>query len=822
MVRRSVYTSSLSAVCVVILAGCGGGGSDEENSPPTTAGATLNVNEDQSGIVTIAASDPDGDSLTVTVISGPTKGAVAAGAGFSFTYTPAANLNGTDQFSYRVTDSNGATATGVVNVFIAAQPDAPTAPDATLEIDEDTPGTVSITAADVDGETLTAIVSTPPTKGVVAVTGTNPFVFTFTPTANLNGGDAFSYRVTDASGLSVTAEVAVTIAPLPDAPAILVTNITTDEDTAAFGPLATDPDGDAVTITVVTPPAHGTLQVGNGQYNYAPDANYHGDDSFTVSASDGTLQSSAVIVPVLVVSVNDPVTAMDDGVSVDPIVPTTIDVAANDVDIDGDALAVEVLEQPPGGSVTVVGGSILFTPNAGAAGPTSFRYRAIDAGGATSDANVSVVIGSASQLFFTAGSGPQGPFVYRYDFLSAPEVLQTPLPAGATLARFTTSANGAWLVYVSRNSGMPVRDRLWLKNLDDPSAPVREISTDASYFTNYLSISPDGAIVVFNSRYATTADPATARDVDGVNDISNPTFTHDSQHLYYTVLLAGGGRIIKRADVPVGGILANHQQMTANYPVAQGLGYSFVLTPDETRIVSTGLLFVGGAVNSLKLHAFVTTADGSQDDAQLHPPFVHAVDGVSQPVVTADSRYAFYVNTINHLSAVSWTDLNAPGTTIDVGNSINQIVNPQVAGDRTGFFLYLDGPLQNWAWGEVDPTTIRGGFNPLAGSVPAPRALITAPDGSAVVFDGGAGIYAASAPQFASAAVLFTRTISGTTPTLLYAPDSTSVAAANANSGGLVMANPKAIGWISDVMGQIEGQPAGPVCMAYAGNGCAH
>jgi hypothetical protein len=359
---------------------------------------------------------------------------------------------------------------------------------------------------------------------------------------------------------------------------------------------------------------------------------------------------------------------------------------------------------------------------------------------------------------------------------------------------------------------------LWLKNLDDLSAPVREITTDSLFFTNYLAISPDGAIVVFNSRYATTADPATARDVDGVNTINNPTFTRDSQYLYYTVLLSGGGRIIKRADVPLSGVLTNYRPMTKDYDPAQGLGMSFVLTPDETRIVSTALIILGPPISSLKTLVYVTTADGSQDDAVLHPDFTNNVDYAYLPVITADSRYAFYANTINGQTNVSWTALNAPGTKVDVGNNPDGF-NTTVAGDRAVFFRYYSGATQPWAWAEVNPTAIRGNFNPVGSGVPAPRSLAAAPDGSAVVFDGGAGIYAARGSQFSTATLLFTRPVSAA-PTLLYAPESSSVAAAN--TSGLVMANPKAPGWVSDVLAQSEGQPGGPRCLAYVGGTCAY
>lgn len=59
----------------------------------------------------------------------------------------------------------------------------------------------------------------------------------------------------------------------------------------------TDADGDALTPVLVTGPAHGTLTLNaDGSFTYTPTTGYHGPDSFTYAASDGTLQSSPVVV----------------------------------------------------------------------------------------------------------------------------------------------------------------------------------------------------------------------------------------------------------------------------------------------------------------------------------------------------------------------------------------------------------------------------------------------------------------------------------------------------------------------------------------------
>jgi uncharacterized repeat protein (TIGR01451 family) len=64
--------------------------------------------------------DPDGTPLSVitTPVSPPTNGAVTLAANGAFTYTPAAGYSGFDQFTYRVRDSTGKTATALVRITV--------------------------------------------------------------------------------------------------------------------------------------------------------------------------------------------------------------------------------------------------------------------------------------------------------------------------------------------------------------------------------------------------------------------------------------------------------------------------------------------------------------------------------------------------------------------------------------------------------------------------------------------------------------------------------------------------------------------------------
>jgi PKD repeat protein len=81
-----------------------------------------------------------------------------------------------------------------------------------------------------------------------------------------------------------------------------------------------DPNGDALSAVLVTGPSHSAAFAlnANGSFSYTPAANYHGPDSFTYRASDGTLESALATVSLTVNPVNDgPVVSAGDDATID-------------------------------------------------------------------------------------------------------------------------------------------------------------------------------------------------------------------------------------------------------------------------------------------------------------------------------------------------------------------------------------------------------------------------------------------------------------------------------------------------------------------------
>src|SRR5439155_8141632 len=103
-----------------------------------------------------------------------------------------------------------------------------------------------------------------------------------------------------------------------------------------------DVDGDALSATLVSGPAHGTLSLNaNGSFTYTPNSNYNGADSFTYMVSDGSLNSNVATVSLTVTAVNDAPTAANDAYALAEDQSLTIaasSILANDSDVDGDSL----------------------------------------------------------------------------------------------------------------------------------------------------------------------------------------------------------------------------------------------------------------------------------------------------------------------------------------------------------------------------------------------------------------------------------------------------------------------------------------------------
>ncbi len=137
--------------------------------------------------------------------------------------------------------------------------------------------------------------------------GTDVLTLTFQP--DQHGTAQITVTATDSTGLSVSDIFVVTVTSVNDAPVASNDPFTTNEDTSISGNVLTndsDIDGDSLQANLVSGTSNGTLTLNaDGSFQYTPNANFHGSDSFTYQVNDGNANSNIATATIAVLPVND-------------------------------------------------------------------------------------------------------------------------------------------------------------------------------------------------------------------------------------------------------------------------------------------------------------------------------------------------------------------------------------------------------------------------------------------------------------------------------------------------------------------------------------
>lgn len=236
---------------------------------------------------------------------------------------------------------------------------------------------------------------------------------TATVTAAGVGVPPVKVSVTSAAGGSAELEVS-TMVGQPDFPATPIAGndaFTLNEDSGllSMNVLVNDTFGGVVitsgaTITITTPPGLGTAVINTttGAIDYTPNLNANGNDLliYKVSVDGGTTYSPPAFVSITLNGVNDAPVAVDDVANGVGGLGISINLLANDTDVDGqaDLVGATILTAPAGVAYTLVGGNLSFTAPAGT---HTFTYQARDLAGALSNvATVTVTLSGGETLAF--------------------------------------------------------------------------------------------------------------------------------------------------------------------------------------------------------------------------------------------------------------------------------------------------------------------------------------------------------------------------------------------------------------------------------------
>ena len=363
------------------------------NRPPAAADDTATIAEDTATDLDVLGNDtdPDGDVLTLDSATQPASGAVQL-VGGKVRYTPVADFNGEDAFTYKVRDPAGLTSAATVRITVTPVNDPPSATSQSITTAEDTATDVTLSGADPDGDPLTYRVVSGPAHGSLSGTGSNR---AYTPAADYAGTDAFTFTASDGQVESAPVTVSISVSPVNDVPLAISKSVATPEDSAlAIAVSGSDADGDSLAYAIVTGPAHGALLGAPPNVTYQPAPNYFGSDSFTFQVSDGQATSAAATVSITVLPVNDAPRASADFASTTKNLPVTIGVLLNDSDPDGDVLRVTGAVNSSHGTVVVnADGTLRYTPKKSFTGTDRFTYTVSDGRGGSASATVTVSVG---------------------------------------------------------------------------------------------------------------------------------------------------------------------------------------------------------------------------------------------------------------------------------------------------------------------------------------------------------------------------------------------------------------------------------------------
>jgi len=277
-----------------------------------------------------------------------------------------------------------------------------------VDVNEDAPNTVVSLASvfgDTDpGDALTLSLRGNTNAAVVTagLAGTN---LTLSYLPNQNGQADITVRATDLAGAWVEHTFTVAVAPVNEDPIAhddlkdaLENRVLTFPATDL---LANDEDIDnaglAVTSVTATANTHGTVELLDGTVTYTPTADYFGPADFTYIVTDGDGGSDGATVNLTVADVNEIPQAEDDEKAMDEggtLVFPAADLLANDTDPDSLVLTVTAVTPNANthGQVSLVDGTITYTPESNHFGLAGFDYTVSDDGGQTGSATVNVTI----------------------------------------------------------------------------------------------------------------------------------------------------------------------------------------------------------------------------------------------------------------------------------------------------------------------------------------------------------------------------------------------------------------------------------------------
>ncbi len=407
------------------------------NDPPTAAADTFTIEGDSSGnLLDVLENDSAGpnetEALSITAVSAPNNGGTVTRTNnnTALLYSPAAGFDGTETFTYTVTDGQfTSTATVTITVEPGVRPFARRDTATIAEVSAGETGSVSIDVLANDlvnpgtGVAALLVSFAQPANGTVTLddNGTpadaSDDELVYVPDFEFNGTDTFTYVMNDtaATGENSTGTVTVTVTDVNDAPTAANDTATGTEDQpvtiAITTLLANDSPGlgetNTQTLSITSVSSNdGDVVISGTNVVFTPDDDLNGPLTFSYVATDSgsPALTATAVVTVTLTAQNDPPVTVADNVSTNedtPLVFAASTLAANDspgpetaTDEDSQTLTVTAVAKPAAtlGTVSLAGGNITYSPAEDFNGTEIFTYTVQDSAGATATGTVTVTV----------------------------------------------------------------------------------------------------------------------------------------------------------------------------------------------------------------------------------------------------------------------------------------------------------------------------------------------------------------------------------------------------------------------------------------------
>jgi hypothetical protein len=499
---------------------------------------------------------------------------------------------------------------------------------------------ITLTANDPQGYPLTYTVVTQPAHGTLSGTVPN---LTYTPAANYYGPDSFTFTASNGVTNSSPATVALTIKQVIYSPVAFAQSLTNLENaTLPLTLTASDPQGYALTYTVLTSPAHGVLSGTAPNLTYTPAVNYYGSDAFTFQVNNGYSNSAVATISIY----NQPVDYV-------PVVVAggnqTIILPTNTV-----TLAGAVTYAPYPNTVDTVLWSLVSGPGA-------------------------VVFGSASSLSTTATFGTNGVYHLRLvasdSFLSGSSDLYVTVdapPVVSAVSSINTFPGTITLQGTASDDGLPTGGTLTvLWSL--VSGPGTVVFSDASATNSTATFSTNGIYVL-----RLTADDGIATNHVEVTVIENlPPVVNAGGSILTNGLLAVLLGSASDDDLPGGQLTTSWSQVSGPGTVvfAQATATNTAVTASQSGVYVFALTASDGAATNtsevtVTFNLPPVVNAGPAQKVNFGAPFTLAGS-------VADDQLPF--NTLNSV----WTEVSGPGTAAFADATLT---NTTVTFDQAGIY----------------------------------------------------------------------------------------------------------------------------------------